>query len=560
MTPPPFAGGSGSETFYHQAQGTEHLWLSVLRSIPSLASLRGQVTGFQAFIDNPERFGLLPDPNGPEGLPVGLAITPVTERQPNARVGFNCAACHVGEFHYQGRKVRVDGAPSLINLEVFNLEAIAVMGALLKDKTQLAAFLERLSERLPGVSGGSLAERLQAAYPDSDLTPDGNRDAREKLADEVEWFLSTQPQKKEECPPHMDMLVDQYVHDVSRKQIRTVSDALRLLQGHMVYLGRHCAVTEKMTAAGPGRVDAFGVARSMLFGPQNAKAVPLNAPVSFMCLWEFQNQTWLHWDGNTNSIMQRNIGQSLGMGATVNRKTHDSSIRPRDLDHLERLSHEMKAPAWPRELFGAPDATRLGRGRVLFERECGSCHGPDIEPVPWQQVRTDPNRALNFAAEVQSQEGRFPFYAALWELLTHVESQANERDVISEEERRRFERESVQWRASLGYVSRPLYGVWATSPYLHNGSVPTLWDLLQPPAKRPAQFILQGWEYDPVKVGYATVTPQDPNAAGYVPLPSGQLAFVFNVKESGNSNEGHPYGTQLSDEEKRDLLEYLKSL
>jgi len=96
------------------------------------------------------------------------------------------------------------------------------------------------------------------------------------------------------------------------------------------------------------------------------------------------------------------------------------------------------------------------------------------------------------------------------------------------------------------YKARPLNGIWATAPYLHNGSVPTLYDLLLPEEERPQTFSLGGWEYDPEKVGYATYT--------------GPNAFEFNTEVKGNSNKGHTRGTSLSDEERWALVEYLKSL
>ena len=59
----------------------------------------------------------------------------------------------------------------------------------------------------------------------------------------------------------------------------------------------------------------------------------------------------------------------------------------------------------------------------------------------------------------------------------------------------------VIWRATGQYLARPLNGIWWTGPYLHNGSVPTLYDLLHPD-QRPAKFKTGGREFDPVKIGY----------------------------------------------------------
>ena len=102
---------------------------------------------------------------------------------------------------------------------------------------------------------------------------------------------------------------------------------------------------------------------------------------------------------------------------------------------------------------------------------------------------------------------------------------------------------------NLGYCSPPLDGLWMRAPYLHNGSVPTLRDLLEPVAARPAYFY-RGYDvYDPVNVGFIT---QGPAAT--------RAGWKHDVKVRGDGNQGHTYGVTLSPGEKQALLEYLKSL
>ena len=96
------------------------------------------------------------------------------------------------------------------------------------------------------------------------------------------------------------------------------------------------------------------------------------------------------------------------------------------------------------------------------------------------------------------------------------------------------------------YKARPLNGIWASAPFLHNGSVPNLWELLQKPEKRVATFNVGSWEIDPVKVGF--VSTQEPATS------------QFDTTLAGNSNKGHDYGTALTDQEKWQLIEYIKTL
>ncbi len=99
------------------------------------------------------------------------------------------------------------------------------------------------------------------------------------------------------------------------------------------------------------------------------------------------------------------------------------------------------------------------------------------------------------------------------------------------------------FRITKKYWAADLSGVWARSPFLHNGSVRTMQELLTPSASRPQSFHRGSHAYDTQKMGYTD--------AGN---------FLFKATGKGNANTGHDYGTNLSDEEKRLLIEYLKTL
>jgi hypothetical protein len=100
-----------------------------------------------------------------------------------------------------------------------------------------------------------------------------------------------------------------------------------------------------------------------------------------------------------------------------------------------------------------------------------------------------------------------------------------------------------------GYQSPPLDGIWMRAPYLHNGSVPTLRDLLKPPSERPKIFF-RGYDvYDPINVGFV--------AEGF---DIKRYGWKLDTAERGNGTQGHNYGTTLAPTEKNALIEYLKTL
>jgi hypothetical protein len=123
-----------------------------------------------------------------------------------------------------------------------------------------------------------------------------------------------------------------------------------------------------------------------------------------------------------------------------------------------------------------------------------------------------------------------------------------------------------------GYKPRPLQGVWATPPFLHNGSVPNLHEMLLPPEQRSAKFFVGRRDFDPVKVGYVTEPDEDGEADG----------FWLDTTIDGNRNSGHAFsataeqwqqykqdakahplppgviGRQFADVERDAIVEYLK--
>jgi hypothetical protein len=106
-----------------------------------------------------------------------------------------------------------------------------------------------------------------------------------------------------------------------------------------------------------------------------------------------------------------------------------------------------------------------------------------------------------------------------------------------------------KFRSTNGYLSVPLDALWTRAPYLHNGSVPTLRDLLQAPENRPKVFYRGYNVFDPKNIGFVSDGPE-----------ARRTGFRYDVAQVGNSNQGHAWGTQLPEKDKEALLEYLKTL
>jgi hypothetical protein len=304
------------------------------------------------------------------------------------------------------------------------------------------------------------------------------------------------------------------------------------------------------TEPGPGRIDAFGAARNLLF--PNA-AMKMRSPVSFPFLWNVPDTTqqraaseeprWIHYDGNTNSILERNIGQALGMGAVFDPKTCESTLRIGNLHRLEVLTHKLQPPAWPGDVLGPIDQAKAQRGEAVFKDKCEGCHQDKLYPLA--EVKTDPMRANSFAERV----GDKPFPAAVAPILAGLKKRAFQDDGVSAADQAGMDASPVVWRATRMYMARKLNGIWATAPYLHNGSVPTLYHMLHPD-ERPARFFVGNREYDAAKVGYQSET------AG----ANGNI-WTYDTTKPGNSNSGHSgaqFGTTLAEDQKAELLEYLK--
>jgi hypothetical protein len=272
---------------------------------------------------------------------------------------------------------------------------------------------------------------------------------------------------------------------------------------------------------GLGRVDTFNPYKALQLNyPMDQVPVDeLIGPADYPQIWNQgpREGLYLHWDGNNNSVDERNLGAALGTGATPTSLDYDS------LERIDQWLREFPPPEYPYPI----DTMLAERGRPVYQEHCARCHdfgSPQIgTTIPLAEIGTDPYRLHNYTYDLTVNQATL--YAGFPWRFTH-------------------------WRKSDGYACQALDGIWARAPYLHNGSVPTLKDLLEPPENRPAVFYRGNDVYDQQAVGFVS------DVAG----AHGRLFFRMDRTVPGNDNGGHLYGTDLPAEDKTALLEYLKTL
>lgn len=572
--PPPASNVTDLDVGLSSAETGAWRWTSEGSDLVPVDILRAltDVNWRAPFSESLVRYGFLPSPAGPGnpyGLPVGWTIdVPKFSLLRLDYTGVNCSACHTGQVEYRGQALRIDGAPNMADIEAFGLAVRDSVAAMLEDPAETFLFVARLVSLEP--PAGADPEETFAGQ----LSPAGRSLMREYAEDlrndrtEVEDAVARgmgrafarimRRQTTGRSARLDDLAVEGFdLVDRVRERIRGIYEfvgtyvALAANRADLATRAIHAFETSPV--AGPGRDDPWGIIRNLVFFTETR----LTAPTSIPHLFETRELVWYHADGNTNSVMQRNIAQAVALGAYVDAQTKVSTLRPRAIWALEDLMAKLESPAWPESVFGPIDAAAAVRGAEVFRRKlpapggaefsCADCHdipdAPDGILIAPDEVGTDPNRARSF---LRPQDGK-PFWVAIPEKVSEIEAVAfREADITPEEAREHENVRPPEWRGTGKYVARRLHGVWSTAPYLHNASVPTLHDLLLPAGERPATFPVGHRDYDPEKVGYTTDVAE--------PI------FVFDTTVEGNSNAGHEYGAALDETERRDLVEYLKTL
>ena len=270
------------------------------------------------------------------------------------------------------------------------------------------------------------------------------------------------------------------------------------------------------TEWGRGRADVVNdVKFSLLKRPADdtvgtADAVPL---------WNLRARDGkaLFWDGLNSSLKETVLSSALAMGVPAGSLDDAAS----SLARVQNYISTARPPAYP----FAVDETAAQQGRAVFDSACAACHAAGGSRagtvIPIVELGTDRHR-------LDAWKG----------------NDATALNALGEGRDWKFS----AFRKSDGYVAVPLNGVWLRAPYLHNGSVPSLADLLEPAERRPREF-WRGYDvYDPATVGFVSSGAE-----------ASRIGTLHDVSKPGNGNAGHTYGIELPTERKRVLLEFLKT-
>jgi mono/diheme cytochrome c family protein len=246
-------------------------------------------------------------------------------------------------------------------------------------------------------------------------------------------------------------------------------------------------------------------------------------------LWNIDKKRALYYNGMGRGDFRKLLMQASVLG--IKDSTEARKVFNRFHD-VVAWAASLQPPKWPGKL----NHELALEGKAIFADNCGKCHGSYGEKstypnkiIPLSKIGTDPYYARYF----YKHSGLVSWYNNSWYAQSSAPS---------------------EMLPSLGYVAPPLDGVWATAPYLHNGSVPDLEGLLNS-SSRPAFWYRKpaaqanGSDYDFDRVGWK-----------YSLAAKGSGKNVYNTTKPGYGNAGHTYGDKLSDAERKAVIEYLKTL
>lgn len=482
--------------YYHLTSGTQlipYSWFLALEQAGTQDLFKADAHMKQLHLIPDEAHPL----HNPDRLPLGFTKTvfPDDPRGVKEYLGITCAFCHTGELHVSAKDrgrvtLYIDGGASMQNNPKFLEALVTSLASTALDDGKLSRF-----------AGAVLKEW-------------NNEESKTRLKKALLGLVETMKER-------------------SQPEVREW---------------------------GLGRFDALNRGSNLVLMPMDlGNEKPVDAPVSIPPLWNVHLYDWVQWNGAIQNPLARNVAQVIGIGSGLfqnppfqdpqDRKRLLLIKRPPDpfassleidkLQQLERMVATIKPPRWPEEFFGEINIGKATEGKKLYRDNCKHCHVPKLLDSP---TRFGQRFKMNIigAAEVGTDDSYLKFSSRT--AGTGVLDQDFEATSLSAAEASAWLTTTLMRRSvpdpgpnkweSYGLLARPHAGVWATPPFLHNGSIPNLYEVLSPVEERTPCFYLGDLEYDPIKVGYSVRTCADGERPG---------EFKFDTSKDGNRRKGHEF-------------------
>jgi hypothetical protein len=429
--------------WHHMDEGSGFVPLSIMEALPDLR------TG-QPFIDVLLRYGFIPDDHNHFKLPIG----------------FNCSACHSGQFNYWGNNMFIEGAPNMLNFEALLDDLVASLEAVTVSPPKLLRFMRALvdaehehtmAEEAFEMTAGALNFFRKLAGDDSSEISAAMKEA---MSTALHGLFHSDDSHAEIRAQHRhvdgadedEAAHQEHAHEI----ISSIGEDIDYFKRRLEHLKRVQAAFSNRTEAGPGRADSFNSIWDLLI--QREQAVPMDAPASIPNLFGYADYINIHWDGNTDTVRGRDFAQAIALGADFNHQTLDTTVIPQNVMEIELIAAKIESPKWPEEVLGKIDSEKAGQGKKLFELHCLRCHGRQ-NVISLKEVGTDPMRTVGFQQLSHKGESDAEILRGFGQALLDASYKKHD---FSPEDIAKVERvEQPSWRSMVGYNTRQLYGLWA---------------------------------------------------------------------------------------------------
>jgi hypothetical protein len=552
--------------------------------------------------------GLQPTPvENFDGLPVGFArltgaVNPGTGQPESDKIGLTCAACHTGNISWKGTSLRFDGGPGMLELKQLEratglsiLYTVLVPGRFDRFATRVLGANATKAERVKlkrdlGDVGDFLRNQVMTttavlkAKSQKDTDEGfGRLDALNRIGNQVFYTdLAASGLSGFEKNLHANdapvsfppiwtvpwLLWAQYDGSIEQPLIRNAGEAL----GVSALVNMSPEHPQEALFRSSVAVENLDRIEKMLRGPDPFSHAPARFGGLTSPKWPshiFEDDAW--------KISEDGVARGRAVYAEICAECHLGPVNDKEFDRQFPKQAFWSSSHWDKSWKGPVlkpvqkhawgMGTDSAQADVLATRKIYVPSFFDLNPAK------DLGTQAPCAGVAASTTTEMPYSIALMMVVDRVSRKWIEDRKLSKAE------SDELWgpRSNCpnpdpvpSYRARPLNGVWATAPYLHNGSVPSLYWLLKPAAERPTKFCIGARDYDPRQVGYRVEPGEKPSCA------SGESLFqafdahgkaIHGNSVMGHSLEGTPgpdkpgvIGRKLTDEERWDLIEYLKTL